>query len=95
MGGEGRPTSNSHQMSDLKSGKSAGEPLGSGTEPAERPRNFVESRSVSMEEYIFTGTGSTNEGGAVNWLPGAPERQHLTLIPPRFQSDGELLMATR
>jgi hypothetical protein len=47
-----------------------------------------------MEEFIHTGTRSTNGGGALDRLRGAPERLHLMLLPQRFQSDGELLIAT-
>jgi hypothetical protein len=56
----------------------------SGTEPVERSQNAVENRWVSMRE-LFTGTRSRNDGGALDRLQWGPERQHLTLIPQRFQ----------
>jgi len=42
---------------------------------------------------MHSATRSTNDGGAAG-CDGAAERQHLALIPQRFQSDGELLTVT-
>jgi hypothetical protein len=46
-----------------------------------------------MQEFIRTGIRSTDDG-AFDRSRWAPDRQHLTRILQRFQSDGELLIAT-